>query len=286
MGVKNDRVKFSVGGRVFETTSTTLANAGRNSMLGAMLDENWNLLDNGSERFIDRNADCFSVILDLLRTGELYIPNNIPEKLLYREALFYGVLDHVRSAKWGQFDGNRLRLSRSVQGQAPGVGTAIRAGPDGGCCVAHGCMVHVYDWMLDQHNSVNLDYQRVNDVGWVDPNNIVIGVSERLGRGDGGMGLFSSHNGELRYKFHVSHENHVKSYTSGALSFSSDYKIFSSCKGRSNEYGVGVWDQVTGKQVDFFYEPLGWSHGDADKLQWLEGSNCLLVATMFPRKDN
>ncbi|CAK8569129.1 unnamed protein product [Lathyrus sativus] len=58
------------------------------------------------------------------------------------------------------------------------------------------------------------------------------------------------------------------------------------CKGRSNEYGVGVWDQVTGKQVDFFYEPLRWSFGDADKLQWLEGSNCLLVATMFPRKDN
>lgn len=287
MGVINDRVKFNVGGRVFETTATTLANAGRNSMLGAMLDENWNLLqDNGSEKFIDRNADCFSVILDLLRTGELYIPQNVPEKLLYREALFYGVLDHVRSAKWGQFDGNRLRLSCSVQGQAPGDGTAIRAGPDGGCCVAHGCMVHVYDWMLEEHCPLNLDYQRVNDVGWVDPNNIVIGVSERLGRGDGGMGLFSSHNGELRYKFQVSHENHVKSYTAGALSFSSDYKLFSSCKGRSNEYGVGVWDQVTGKQIDFFYEPLGWSLGDADKLQWLEGSNCLLVATMFPRKDN
>ncbi|MCI00628.1 BTB/POZ domain-containing protein [Trifolium medium] len=239
MGIKNDRVKFNVGGRVFETTATTLANAGRNSMLGAMLDENWNLLqDNRSEKFIDRNPDCFSVILDLLRTGELYIPQNISEKLLYREALFYGVLDHVRSAKWGQFDGNRLRLSQSVQGQAPGDGTAIRAGPDGGCCVAHGCMVHVYDWMLDEHNPLNLDYQRVNDVGWVDPNNIVIGVSERLGRGDGGIGLFSSHDGEL------------------------------SCKGRSNEYGVGVWDQVTGKQIDFFYEPLGWSLGDADKVQW------------------
>ena len=102
MGVKNDRVKFNVGGRVFETTSTTLANAGRDSMLGAMLDENWNLLDNGSEKFMDRNADCFSVILDLLRTGELYIPQNIPDKLLYREALYYGVLDHVRSAKWEQ----------------------------------------------------------------------------------------------------------------------------------------------------------------------------------------
>ncbi|RYR76827.1 hypothetical protein Ahy_A01g001362 isoform A [Arachis hypogaea] len=255
MGIQKDRVKFNVGGRVFETTSTTVANAGRNSMFGAMFDDNWSLLtDQNStmeEHFIDRNPDCFAVLLDLLRTGEIHIPQNIPEKLLYREALFYGLLDHVRSAKWGHFDGNRLGLSKSVQGHAPGDGTAIRAGPDGGCCVAHGCMVHVYDWMLDEHPPLNLDYQRVNDVGWVDSDNIVIGVSERLGRGDGGMGLFSSHNGELRYKFQVCHEN-----------------------------------QVTGKMIDFFYEPIGWSLGDADRVQWLEGSNCLLVATMFPRKDN
>ncbi|KAF5181470.1 BTB/POZ domain-containing protein, partial [Thalictrum thalictroides] len=25
----------------------------------------------------------------------------------------------------------------------------------------------------------------------------------------------------------------------------------------SNEYGIGVWDQVTGKQIDFFYESPG-----------------------------
>lgn len=287
MGIQIDRVRFNVGGRIFETTATTLANAGRNSVFGAMFDENWNFQSsNSDERFIDRNPDCFGVLLDLLRTQELYLPSSVPEKLLYKEALYYGLLDHVRSAKWGQFDGNRLRLSQSIAGQAPGDGTAIRAGPDGGCCVAHGSMVHVYDWMLEEHPPINLDYQRVNDVGWIDSESVVVSVCERLGRGEGGMGLFSSSNGELRYKFHVSHENQAKSFTAGALSFSSDFKIFSSCKGRSNEYGIGVWDQVTGKQIDFFYEPLGWSLGDADKLQWLEGTNCLLVATLFPRKDN
>lgn len=291
MGIQKDRIKFNVGGRIFETTATTLANAGRNSFFGAFFDENWDLnsqfFSNSNESFfIDRNADCFSILLDLLRTGDLNIRPNIPERLLYREASFYGLLDHVRSAKWGPFDGNRLRLDQSVTGQAPGDGTAIRAGPDGGCCVAHGSMVHVYDWMLEEHPPINLDYQRVNDIGWVDSDNVVISVCERLGSRDGGMGLFNASTGELRFKFQVSHENQVKSYTAGALSFSSDYKIFSSCKGRSNEYGVGVWDQVTGKQIDFFYESPGWSLGDADKLQWLNGSNCLLVATLFPRKDN
>ena len=58
MGVQKDRVKFNVGGRVMETTSTTLANAGRNSMFGAMFDDNWNLIPNNdnnkTERFIDK----------------------------------------------------------------------------------------------------------------------------------------------------------------------------------------------------------------------------------------
>ncbi|KAL6539323.1 hypothetical protein OROHE_011094 [Orobanche hederae] len=286
MGVQRDRVRFNVGGKIFETTATTLANAGRNSIFGAIFDENWDLQPDTTEHFIDRNPDCFAVLLDLLRTGELYVPSSIPEKLLYREALFYGLLDHVRTAKWGPFEGNTLHLARSIQGRAPGDGTTIRAGPDGGCCVAHGSVVHVYDWMLDEHPPINLDYQRVNDAVWVDSESIVISACERLGRDNGGMGLFSASSGELRHKFHVAHEDQAKSYTAGALSFNSDYKLFSSCKGRSNEYGIGVWDQVTGKQIDFFYEPPGWSLGEADKLQWLSGNDCLLVATLFPRKDN
>ncbi|XP_051149454.1 BTB/POZ domain-containing protein At4g30940-like [Andrographis paniculata] len=288
MGVQKDRVRFNVGGRRFETSATTLANAGRNSLFGAMFDDDWNLQSAAAatEHFIDRNPNCFAVLLDLLRTGELYLPPDIPEKLLYREAMFYGLLDHVRAAKWGPFDGNLLHLTQSVSGRAPGDGTAIRAGPDGGCCVAHGVMVHVYDWMLEEHPPISLDYQRVNDAVWVDPENIVISACERLGRDDGGIGLFSASTGDLRHKFNVTHENQIKPYTGGALSFTSDYKLFSSCKGRSNEYGVGVWDQMTGQQVDFFYEPPGWSLGEADKLQWLNDANCLLVATLFPRKDN
>ncbi|KAG4141822.1 hypothetical protein ERO13_D06G097700v2 [Gossypium hirsutum] len=271
MGIQNDIVKFNVGGRIFQTTATTLANADRDSFFGALFDDNWDLKQpiNGREFFIDRNPDCFAVLLDLLRTGDLYIPSNVPERLLYKEAMFYGLIGHVRSAKRGPFDGNRLKLSKSVTGRAPGDGTAIRAGPDGGCCVAHGSMVH-----------------RVNDIGWVNAESVLISACERLGRGDSGMGLFSSYTGDLRYKFNVVHDNQIKSYTAGALCFSPDYKIFASCKGRSNEYGIGVWDQVTGKQIDFFYETPGWSLGEADKLQWLNGTTCLLVATLFPRKDN
>ncbi|MQM05074.1 hypothetical protein Taro_037882 [Colocasia esculenta] len=286
MGCAGDRVRFNVGGKVFETTATTLAGAGRDSMLGALLDDDWNAR-RGGEHFIDRNPKCFAVLLDLLRTGELHVPTGMPERQLYREALYYGLLDHVRAASWGPFDGNRLRLAGSVPGRAPGDGTAIRAGPDGGCCVAHGSMVHVYNWMLEELPPISLDYQRVNDVGYIDSDKIVITACERLGKGEGGMGLFCSSTGDLRHRFQVAHHNQVKSFTAGALSFSSsDHRIFASCKGRCNEYGIGVWDQVTGQQTDFFYESPGCSLGDADKLQWLNGSNCLMVATLFPKTDN
>jgi hypothetical protein len=72
----HDRVKLNVGGKYFVTSRTTLANAGRGSMLAAVIDENWQLVPDvvSNELFIDRNPAYFSVLLDLLRTGELHIP--------------------------------------------------------------------------------------------------------------------------------------------------------------------------------------------------------------------
>lgn len=95
---KRGRVRLNVGGRVFETTASTLASAGRDTMLGAMIDASWNHGGGGDgdgeggadEYFIDRDPECFAVLLDLLRTGSLHVPPQLPEKLLYREALYYG----------------------------------------------------------------------------------------------------------------------------------------------------------------------------------------------------
>ena len=144
-------MQFNVGGQLFETTTTTLANAGRNSMLGALLDASWNVSSSSpgsgvAEYFVDRNPACFAVLLDLLRTGSLHVPPHLPEKLLYREALYYGLLVHVRAARWGAFDDDRLRLAASVSGRAPGDGTAIRASPDA-LCTAAPCACTTRCWM-------------------------------------------------------------------------------------------------------------------------------------------
>ncbi|KAI3855894.1 hypothetical protein MKW98_007857 [Papaver atlanticum] len=286
-----EKVRFNVRGRIFETTATTLATARRDSMFGAMFDDEWKIQPRGDELvkpeekeyFIDRDPDCFSVLLNLLGTGKLHVPCNIPEKLLYMEAHYYGLLDQVRTAKWGDFDSNRLRLASTVSGQAPGNCTAIRASPDGGCAVAHGGVVRVYDWMLEEHPPLNLEYQSVNDIGWMDSDNIVMSVRQNLTRRPevGGMGVFSSMTGELRHRFQLSdRKDQVKGFAAGVLCINSDSnKVLASCRETTNE-GIGAWDQVTGKQTDFFDFGLGRN----EKIQWFHRRNCLLVNSFINDK--
>ncbi|KAI3893086.1 hypothetical protein MKX03_035876 [Papaver bracteatum] len=290
MGKQSDKVRFNVGGKIFETTATTLASASRNSIFGAMFDDEWNLQprETNEEYFIDRDPDCFSVLLNLLRTGEIllknkiHVPPHIPDRLFYREALYYGLLDHVRTAKISKFDCNWLKLKTSISNQSPGDWTAVRASPDGGCAVAHGGVVRVYDWKLEEHPPLNLDYQYIKDIGWIDSENIVISSCEETG----GIGIFSSSTGDLRHRFKLNCENdEVKGFAAGVLCFNSDGKIFASCSGTSNG-GIGVWDQVTGKQIDYLNSSDGFSFGDAKKIQWLNGSSCLFVSNLFSWMEN
>ncbi|TMW84458.1 hypothetical protein EJD97_025172 [Solanum chilense] len=279
MESQKDRVKLNVGGKKFETTATTLAVAGRNSFFGSMFNDDWSLHSDGSitELFIDRNPEYFGVLLDLLRTGELYVPPKVDKKHLYREALYYGIEDHLRFAKWGPFDANRLRLAESISRPTTAKPEKIWASPNSWCCVLHDNIVNVYNWMLEEQPTITTrDYRRVNDVCWVNSDNIAVSSSDKY-LASGGIGLFSASTGELKYNFQVKDEDQLKDYTSGALGVGSDYKLFSSFTEITNKKnGIAVWDQVTGKQTDFL--PY-WPDSKATKFQWLDGTNCLMAAT-------
>lgn len=105
-----DIVRFQVGEKLFFTSRGTIANGGRDTLLAAMTDSLWqtNASGNGcsdsAELFIDRNPAYFSVLLDMLRTGELHIPAGMSETALYQEALYYGLLGQVRAARCGPLD--------------------------------------------------------------------------------------------------------------------------------------------------------------------------------------
>ncbi|KAG6486117.1 hypothetical protein ZIOFF_054687 [Zingiber officinale] len=63
------------------------------------LDDSWNVQQpEEAEYFINCNPTCFARLLNLLLTGKLHIQPNMTEKLLFHEALFYGLLNKLRRA--------------------------------------------------------------------------------------------------------------------------------------------------------------------------------------------
>jgi hypothetical protein len=115
-------------------------------MLGALLDSSWNVSrSNGgggvAEYFIDRNPACFAVLLDLLCTGSLHVPPHLPKKLPYREALYYGLLDHVRVAQWVRSTGTASTSRPLCLGAPPGTARPSAPCPTAGAtsCTAARC---------------------------------------------------------------------------------------------------------------------------------------------------
>ncbi|KAI8019125.1 BTB/POZ domain-containing protein [Camellia lanceoleosa] len=145
MGIQKNTVKFNVGGKIFETTATTLANAGRNSLFGAMFDENWNLqTHNFDEYFIDRNPNCVAVLLDLLEQSS--DPPTSPEKLIH-EKPYFTASSTISGCEMGPIRWKQLWFSRCRMGQALAA-TAIRP-PVAGHVARHGSMDNYYISLLD-----------------------------------------------------------------------------------------------------------------------------------------
>ncbi|XP_037442823.1 BTB/POZ domain-containing protein At2g24240-like [Triticum dicoccoides] len=162
------RIRLNVGGQVFETTADTLRGAGEGTMLAAMLEPCWNAGATGGvpEYFIDRDPACFASLLNMLRTGELHVPAGVPERMLFQEASYYGLLDRARATRIGELDLSRTRLAASVPpGRAPVDRPAVRAAPDGGCCVTHGPIVRVYNWMLEERQPQTNVFASCNNSG-------------------------------------------------------------------------------------------------------------------------
>nr|XP_020147394.1 BTB/POZ domain-containing protein At2g24240-like [Aegilops tauschii subsp. strangulata] len=261
-------------------------------MLCAMMDPCWNAGGAAStargvpEYFIDRDPACFASLLDMLRTGELHVPAGVPERALFREANYYGLLDRVRAARIGELDLERVRLAASVPPErVPVDHPVVRAAPDGGCCITHtythGTTARVYNWMLEQRRTVCLTpaVSWVRDAVYLGPSTLLVG----------GLGLaaFSALTGDLSHHFRL--PNLGESVDLDALALASDQetnKMFASCRGRSryaDRYGIGAWECITGEQAGSFlhFNPES-KMGSTNKLQWLPKTKTLMAASVWP----
>lgn len=298
MTTQKRKVRFNVGGTIFETTTTTLSNASDNSLLKAMLDDAWSAqYEEFGEHFIDRDPACFNVLLHLLRTGELLVPPTISDMLLFREAHYYGLLDQVRSARNVELDGENLKLASSITGRTLLKDRSlIRASANGSCSIANGRVFHVYDWMLQELSFGNLDYMKIVDMEWYDSENLLISgqkdSSPNTFGGGGGIGLFNPQTAELKQRLKLtrtsspSYRSHggddqFSSMKPGNLAINnSNNKLFCCCKDDFNTKvdGIGVWDTTTGQQIGFLEDGHINELGNTFKLQWLPSNNCLVGA--------
>ncbi|KAE8727306.1 BTB/POZ domain-containing protein [Hibiscus syriacus] len=120
-------VSINVGGQIFQTTKQTLTQAGPKSLLSQ-------IAGTGSDRFVDRDPDHFSLLLSLLRSGSL--PSKVKDfdlRDLIEESRFYGLESLLTSSLTNpsQFDGFALQKSSVLPLNGRDCPSAIASTPLG-----------------------------------------------------------------------------------------------------------------------------------------------------------
>ncbi|XP_073273765.1 protein ENDOPLASMIC RETICULUM-ARRESTED PEN3 [Primulina huaijiensis] len=154
----SDRIKLNVGGKLFETTVSTIRSGGPDSLLFALSNRSIN-----EEIFIDRDPEIFSVLLSLLRSNCLpSTAKHFSNQELIDEALYYGIESQLKSALApSQLNGIDASLVNTVRPSSEAVVSDFNANDsDGSLWVAHGGQISVYDWNLSHTATVrtHLDY--------------------------------------------------------------------------------------------------------------------------------
>lgn len=170
------RIRLNVGGKLFETTVSTLQSAGPDSLLAA--------LSNRPEPvFIDRDPDVFSVLLSLLRSSRLPSSSRrFSTQELADEALYYGLDSHLRAAMSPPpLSGIDASVVATVRPAADALPTSFSPGSDGSLWLAHGGQISVYDWSLAHAATLRTHLDAVTSLRRVCPDIAAVGSDAAAG---------------------------------------------------------------------------------------------------------
>ncbi|XP_060593835.1 potassium voltage-gated channel subfamily C member 3-like [Ruditapes philippinarum] len=91
----NETLTFNIGGVVFETYRSTIMQI----QSGPLRDESFLKTihrPGKNDYFVDRDPDAFKIVLNYLRTGQVFIPSNIDGPLVRNELLFWGLTPDLK----------------------------------------------------------------------------------------------------------------------------------------------------------------------------------------------
>lgn len=271
-------ITLDIGGHLFQTTKQTLAQAGSKSLLSMLSDTP---VAQSDVRFLDRDPEIFSILLSLLRTG------NIPSKAkdydlqdLIFEARFYGLENLLLSSQsnLSQFEAFNLEKSLILPLTGRDSPSAISTTPYGSVHVAHGNKITSFDWSLHRKSTILTGFNAVDSLLALSPSLAAAGATDFSG-----LQILDLEHGFVKET--LNWENPTRSSsTVQAIGSSPEFLFTSFESGRRNSNSIMVFDlQGSFRPVTEIgrYEIYGAdldSAIPATKLKWVSTYNLLMAS--------
>lgn len=268
-------VTIDVGGQLFQTTKQTLSQAGSKSLFSKLVNSY------GSIPFIDRDPELFSILLSLLRTG------NLPSRAkafdiqdLIFESQFYGVEQLLINSQSNpsQFDPFNLEKSMVLPLNGRDSPASISTTKFGSVHVAHGSKVTSFDWALQRKSTILTQFTAIDSLLALSSNIVAAGATDFSG-----LQILDVDKGFVKET--LNWENVTRSGSTVQAIGSSDEYLFTSFEsGRRNSNCIMVYDlrddfrpvteighyEIFGAELD--------SAIPATKLRWIPSHNLLMAS--------
>ncbi|GFQ07635.1 BTB/POZ domain-containing protein at3g09030 [Phtheirospermum japonicum] len=234
-----ERIKLNVGGRLFETTVSTLRFGGPDSLLSALSNR-----PGHDPVFIDRDPEIFSILLSLLRSNRLpSTAKRFSNQELIDEALYFGIESQLRSALAPtRLNGIDASLLTTVKPSADGVVSDLNAiESDGSLWVAHGGQITVYDWNLSHSATVRTHLDFITSVRSIQPEIAAVGSLN-----GSGLHFYNMANGRRVHSAEWADPSDVRIYKARVHAIAdSDDLVFASYECNHGENCILTIDKLT-----------------------------------------
>ncbi|XP_050229662.1 BTB/POZ domain-containing protein At5g41330 [Mercurialis annua] len=272
---QSEIITVDVGGQIFQTTKQTLSLPGPKSLF-YQLAESTQL----GARFIDRDPELFSVLLSLLRTG------NLPSKAkafdiedLIAESKFYNIESLLINSlsNPSHFDAFNLEKSLTLPLNGRDFASTVATTPFGTLHVAHGSKITSFDWSLRRKSTILTQFTAVDSLLAISPTLAAAGATDFSG-----MQILDLDKGFVRDT--LCWENVTRSSSTVQAIGSNREHLFTSFEsGRRNSNSIMVYDlnsftpvseiahcEIYGADLD--------SAIPATKLEWVDSYNLLMAS--------
>lgn len=269
-------ITIDVGGQLFQTTKQTVSLSGPKSFFAKLVSES----RSDYVPFVDRDPELFSLLLSLLRTG------NLPSKAksfdlqdLIFEAQYYGIESLLLSSLSdpSQFDPFNLQKSFILPLNGRDSPSAISTAPNGSIHVAHGSKITSFDSLLQRKSTILTQFNVIDSLFVISPVLAAAGATDFSG-----LQILDLEKGYVKKTLNWENVTKSDSFVQ-AIGSSNEYLFTSFESARRNSNSIMVYDLSSLRPVteighcEIYGADLD-SAIPATKLNWVGSYNLLMAS--------